>query len=80
MATVHTHAVVQSGLALGLALVTRVGQPPVRLQENGGSKVLLAVPPVRGARGRAAGAQNAFVETVQLLTVLGALAEFEALL
>lgn len=79
MATVHTHAVVQSGLALGLALVTRVGQPSVRLEENGGSEVLLAVPPVRGTRGRAAGTQDAFVETVQLLPVVGALAVLEAL-
>lgn len=79
VAPVHAHAVVQGGLALGGALVTRVGQPPVRLEQDGGTQVLLAVPPVRRTRGRAAGAQNALVQTVQLLALLGALAVFKAL-
>jgi hypothetical protein len=46
VAAVDAHAVVKSGLALGGALVTRVGQPTVGLEENGRTKVLLAVPPV----------------------------------
>ena len=46
VAAVDAHAVVESGLALGGALVTRVGQPAVRLEEDGGAQVLLAVPPV----------------------------------
>lgn len=79
MATVHTHAVVQCSLALGFLLVTRVGQPSVRLEEDGGAQVFLAVPPVRRARGRAAGAKNAFVETVKLLTVFGTLTVLETL-
>ena len=79
VATVHAHAVVQGGLALGGLLVTGIGQPTVGLEEDGGSKVLLAVPPVRGAGGRAAGTQNALVETIQLLTLLGALAVLKTL-
>jgi hypothetical protein len=46
VATVDAHAVVESGLALGGALVTGIGQPAVRLEQDGGAKVLLAVPPV----------------------------------
>ena len=79
MAAVQAHGVVEGGLALALALVARVGEPPVRLQQDGGAQVLLRVPPVGWARCRAAGAQNALVQAVQLpavglgLTVLTAL-------
>ena len=73
VASVQAHAVVEGVLALGLPLVTRIGDPAVRLEENGRSKVLLLVPPVRGAGCRAAGAENAFVETVELLAVVVAL-------
>lgn len=49
MATVDAHAVVDGMLALGGLLVTGIGEPAVGLEEDGGSEVLLAVPPVRGA-------------------------------
>jgi hypothetical protein len=74
VATVQAHAVVEGFLALSHLLVSRVGDPAVRLEKNSGSKVLLLVPPVRGARRRAAGAENAFVETVELLAILLGLA------
>ena len=61
MATVHTHAVVQSILTLFSLLITRIGQPTVRLEENGGTEVFFAVPPVTGAGCAAAGAENALV-------------------
>ena len=80
MASVQAHAVVEGVLALGLPLVTRIGDPAVRLEENGRSKVLLLVPPVRGAGCRAAGAENAFVETVELLAVLLGLAVLTTLI
>ena len=51
MATVDTHAVVEGGLALKGLLVTGVGQPAEGLEEDGGSEVLLAVPPVGWAGG-----------------------------
>lgn len=79
VATVHAHAVIQRVLALGGLLVAGVGQPAVRLEKDGRAEVLLAVPPVRRARCRAARAQDAFVQTVELLAVLGALAVLETL-
>lgn len=80
VATVDAHAVIESVLTLGGLLVTRIGQPTVRLKQDGRTQVLLAVPPVRRARGRAAGAQDAFVKTVELLAVLGALAVLKTIL
>jgi len=50
-----------------------VNHPPVRLEENGWAKVLVLVPPVAGAGGAAAGAEDALVETVELVAVLRAL-------
>jgi hypothetical protein len=51
VATVDAHAVIQGVLALGGLLVTGIGEPTVGLEEDGGSEVLLRVPPVRGAGG-----------------------------
>lgn len=51
MASVQAHAVVQSVETLGSLLVTRVGNPAVRLEEDSGAEVLFLVPPVRWARG-----------------------------
>lgn len=51
MATVQAHAVLEVRLALLLALVTRVGQPAVALQQDRGAEILLRVPPVRRAGG-----------------------------
>ena len=69
VATVQAHGVLKVHLALKGALVARIGQPAVRLKKDSWAKVLLGVPPVGGARGRAAGAKNALVETVKLLAV-----------
>ena len=69
VAAVQAHRVVEGVLALGRLLVAGVDQPAVRLEQDGGAEVLLRVPPVRGARGRAAGAQDALVEAVELLAV-----------
>ena len=69
MASVQAHAVVESILSLGSLLVTGVGNPAVRLQKNGGTEVFFAVPPVRWAGSRAAGAENTLVETVELAAV-----------
>lgn len=69
VASVQAHAVVEGVLSLGSLLVTGVGNPAVGLQEDGGTEVLFAVPPVRWAGCRAAGAENTFVETVELAAV-----------
>ena len=49
MASVQAHAVVEGVLSLGLLLISRVGDPSVRLEEDSGAKVLLLIPPVRRA-------------------------------
>ena len=69
VATIQAHRVVEGVLALRRALVARVDEPTVRLQQDGGAEVLLRVPPVRRAGRRAARAQNALVEAVELLPV-----------
>ena len=79
MATVQAHRVLQVDLALGGALVTGIGQPAVGLEQDGGTEILLRVPPVRRARRRATGAENALVQAVELLSVLLALAILLAL-
>lgn len=79
VATVQAHGVLESLLALGLLLVTGVGEPAVGLEQDGRAEVLLRVPPVGGAGRGAAEAQNALVEAVELLAVLLALAVFAAL-
>ena len=70
VAAVELELVVQRGEALLRVLIARVGDPAVGLHEHGRSEVLVAVPPVRRARRRAAKAENALVEAVQLLAVV----------
>ena len=79
MAAVEAHAVVEGLLALGGALVAAVGEPAVRLQQDGWAEVLVRVPPVRRARRRAARAQDALVQAVELAPVGGRLAVLAAL-
>ena len=71
MAPVQAHAVVQHLLPLSLVLVAGVGEPAVRLQQHGRAEIFFAVPPVGGAGCRAAGAEDAFVESVELFAVGG---------
>ena len=78
MASVQAHAVVERILPLLSLLVSRVGDPSIRLQQDGWAEVLLTVPPVRRAGSRAASAENALVESVELLAVFLALSEFSA--
>lgn len=79
MAPVQAHAVVELVLALLRLLVPRVGDPAVRLHEHGRAEVFLGVPPVGGAGGAAAGAEDAFVEAVEFGAVGFGLAVFAAL-
>ena len=76
MTAIQTHRIIQRRLPFLRPLVPRVRQPAETLQQHGGPEVLLAVPPVAGARGRAAGAQDAFVQPVELLAVGGRLPRF----
>src|SRR5258706_12629834 len=54
-------------------LVAAVGDEAVGLQQPRGTDELVGIPPEARARGRAAGAQDAFVESVELLARLGRL-------
>ena len=79
VAPIDAHRVIQLRFALLLLLVARVGQPPECLQKNGRTQVLFRVPPVRRAGRRAARAEDALVETIQLLAVVFALTVLPAL-
>src|SRR4051794_496667 len=57
-------------------LVAAVSDPARRLQQRGRAEKTFAVPPIARARGRAARAQDAFVEAVELFAVLVALLPF----
>mmetsp|Transcript_51786 Transcript_51786/g.144705 ORF Transcript_51786/g.144705 Transcript_51786/m.144705 type:complete len:271 (+) Transcript_51786:230-1042(+) len=70
MASVELHGVVDPRQALLRVLVPRVCDPAVRLHQNGGSQVVLGVPPVGGAGGHAASAKDALVHAVKLRPVL----------
>jgi hypothetical protein len=69
VASVHGEGVLQGLTSLNSKLVTRINHPAVSLHQNGRTQVDVRVPPVRGAGGGAASAQNTFVKTVELLTV-----------
>src|SRR6478672_1004221 len=56
--------------------VAAVRDPAGRLQQRGGAEEAIAVPPIARARGRAAGAQDALVEPVELFAVLVVLLPF----
>ena len=71
MAPIQTHAVIQHLFPLRFVLVAGIGEPAVRLQQHGRAEVFFAVPPVRGAGCRTAGAEDAFVESVEFFAVRG---------
>jgi len=73
VALVELEGVVQSSQTLLALGVTRIGNPAVGLHEHSRAQVLVAIPPVGGARSRTAGAQNALVHAVEFAAVLLAL-------
>src|SRR5690606_2468542 len=70
MAAVEPERILELVQAGAGVLVARVRDPAVGLQQDGGTQVALAVPPVARAGGAAAGAEDALVQAVQLLAVL----------
>src|SRR3546814_11958563 len=54
-------------------LVAAVGDPAVGLQQDGRAEEAVGIPPVAGAGGRAAGAEDALIEAVELLALFGRL-------
>src|SRR5690606_1974162 len=73
VATVQLERILQIVQPRTGVLVTAVDDPAVGLQQDGGTEVAVAVPPVARARGRAARAEDALVQAVELLAVLGGL-------
>src|SRR5262245_8482841 len=73
VAAVEPERVLELVEALAFLLVAAVVDPAARLQERRGTEEPLGIPPVAWARGRAAGAQDALVEAVELHAVLVAL-------
>src|SRR3546814_19899809 len=55
--------------ALAGHLVAAVGDPAVGLQQDGRAEEAVGIPPVAGAGGRAAGAEDALIEAVELLAL-----------
>jgi len=55
------------------SLVAAVGDETIGLKQPGRADELVRIPPERRAGGRAARAQDAFIETVELLALLGGL-------
>src|SRR6476646_632519 len=69
MAAVEPERILEIIEAVTGRLIAAVLQPAVGLKQRGRTEEALAVPPIARARGRAAGAQDALVQTVELLAV-----------
>ena len=78
MAPIQTHTIIQHSFPLLLVFIPAIRQPPITLQQHRGAEILFGVPPVGRAGGGAAGAQNAFIESVELFAVGGRLTVFAA--
>lgn len=73
VATVDGVLVLKLITTFSAELITRVSHPAVSLHEHSRAKVLVLVPPVRWAGGRAASTQDTFVQSIQLLAVFDGL-------
>src|SRR5262249_25782716 len=73
VAAVEAERILEVVEALPGGLVAAVFEPAIGLKQRGGSEETLAVPPIARAGGRAARAQDALVEAVELLAVFMAL-------
>ena len=78
MASVQRHAIIQRILPRLCRLIAGIRNPPITLQQHRGTEVLLAGPPVAGAGGGAAGAEDALVEAVKFAAVFFCLAVLAA--
>src|ERR1044071_3292373 len=73
VAAIEPERVLEIVEALALGLVAAVAQPAIGLQQDRRAEIALALPPVAGARGRAAEAQDALPQPVELGALLGRL-------
>jgi hypothetical protein len=70
VAAIEPERILQIVQPLARRLVAAVDQPAIGMQQRRRAEIAVAVPPVARAGGRAAGAQDALVEPVELLAVL----------
>src|SRR5215211_220080 len=73
VATIEPERIVQGVEPLARRLVARVDEPAIGLEQRRRAEEAVAVPPVARAGRGAAGAQDALVEAVEALALLGAL-------
>src|SRR5205823_14370252 len=76
VAAIEPERVLEIVEPLAGSLIAAIGDPARRLQQRGRTEKTFAVPPIARARGRAAGAQDAFVEPVEFFAILVALLPF----
>ena len=76
VAAIEAEGILEIVEALAGRLVARIDQPAIGLEQRGRAEIALAIPPIARAGGRAAGAEDALVEPVELLAVLVALPPF----
>jgi hypothetical protein len=76
VAAIQLERIMQIIQPLACGLVAAVDDPAIGMQQRCRAKVAIAIPPVAGARGRAAGAHHAFIKPVQLLPILNGLLPF----
>lgn len=69
VAFVELEGVIQLLQTSDTVRISAVRDPTVGLEEDGRPEILLTVPPIRRTGGGAAGAQDALVESIQLLPV-----------
>jgi hypothetical protein len=78
VASVQTKRVLHLLLSLGAVRITRIRHPSVSSHECGRAEVFVLVPPVRRARSRTTSTQDAFVHSIELLSVRHRLQVFTA--
>jgi len=76
MTAVHRKRILQCRPPLHPHFIPAIRHPAIGLQQHRRPQVLIAVPPVRGTAGGAAGAEDALVEAVKPLPVLDGLKIF----
>src|SRR5277367_1701321 len=76
VAAIEAERVLEIIKPLALRFVAGIDEPTIGLQQDRGTEIAVSIPPVARARGRAAGAEDAFVKAVELRPILRGLQPF----
>ena len=79
MTAEQTKRVIEEIQTLIGIFITAICQPTIGLQQDSGPQIAIAIPPVTGAGRRAAGAENALIESIKLLAFVMALQCYDLL-